>query len=64
MRSAAMLQPGQTYPVGRDDLIELCNELLSARQLLQRLGTDLRTVAARGARPAATPSASSINPAG
>jgi hypothetical protein len=46
-RSAAMLPPGQSLPVARDELFELCRELLEARQLLARLGTDLRTVAAR-----------------
>jgi hypothetical protein len=32
--------------VERDQLLELCGELLAARQLLERLGTDLRAVAA------------------
>jgi len=50
-RSAAMLRPGQTMPVERDELLELCEEIVSSRQLLARLGADLRTVAARGKRP-------------
>ena len=46
-RSAAMLRPGQTMPIAREELIELCEEVVSSRQLLARLGADLRTVAAR-----------------
>ncbi len=49
-RSAAMLRPGQTMPVERDELLELCEEIVSSRQLLARLGADLRTVAAKGKR--------------
>jgi hypothetical protein len=45
-----MLSRGHTQPVDRDTLVEVCAELLEARQLLARLGTDLRTVAAK-ARP-------------
>lgn len=51
MQSASALHPGQTIPVDRDDLRELCEEVLAQRQLLERMGTDLRTVAARGQRP-------------
>lgn len=47
-RSAAMLSPGQSLPVARETLQELCTELLDARALLARLGADLRTVAAQG----------------
>jgi hypothetical protein len=50
-RSAAMLREGQTYAVPRDELIELIAEVIEARQLLERLGGDLRTVAARSRRP-------------
>lgn len=46
-RSTAMLPPGQRMPVDRDQLQGLCQELLEARELLDRLGTDLRTVARR-----------------
>jgi len=51
-RSAAMLSSGQSTPVDRDVLYELCSELIEARQLLARLGTDLRSVAARAPKPA------------
>ena len=53
-RSAAMLTSGQSIPVGRDELLELCEELIDARQLLTRLGADLRAVATRS-RDAAAP---------
>ena len=46
--SDAMLRPGQTQPVDRDTLYELTAELVAARELLARLGADLRTVAQRG----------------
>jgi len=49
-RSAAMLSSGQSQPIDRDVLWELCSELIESRQLLVRLGTDLRSVAARGTR--------------
>jgi hypothetical protein len=51
-RSAAMIQPGQKYPVERVALISICRELLEYRSLLERLGGDLRAVAARARRPA------------
>lgn len=47
-RSAAMVQPGCSLPVERDVLFALCSEVLEARELLTRLGTDLRAVARRG----------------
>ncbi len=47
-RSAAMMRPGQTMPVDRAQLMELCEEVVASRQLLARLGADLRTVAANG----------------
>lgn len=50
-RSAAMAPPGQRVPVDRDHLVALCSELIEARQLLARLGSDLREVAARSRRP-------------
>ena len=50
-RSAAMLTTGQTYPMPRDELIALVSEVLEARQLLERLGGDLRAVAAKARRP-------------
>jgi hypothetical protein len=46
-RSAAMLTPGQSMPIERDVLFELCGEVLEPRQLLARLGTDLKAVAAK-----------------
>jgi hypothetical protein len=49
-RSTAMLPPGQQMPVDRDLLFELCSEVLEARTLLARLGTDLRAVAAKAPR--------------
>ena len=42
-----MLREGQTYGVPRELLIELCDEILESRQLLQRLSGNLRAVAAR-----------------
>lgn len=50
-RSAAMLVPGTALPVDRDQLYLLCSELIEARQLLTRLGSDLRSVANRSRRP-------------
>lgn len=49
-RSTAMLSPGQRVPVERERLQELCEELLESRDLLERLGTDLRRVARRSRR--------------
>ncbi len=49
-RSAAMLQPGQALSVDREELMALCEEVVASRQLLARLGADLRTVAARAKR--------------
>jgi len=46
-RSAAMLAPGQTLPVDRDELLDMCGELIETRRLLARLGGDLKTVARR-----------------
>lgn len=46
-RSAAMLAPGSTLAVDRDVLYGLCTELIESRQLMARLGADLREVAAR-----------------
>jgi hypothetical protein len=40
----------QTYAVPRDELMELIAEVIEARQLLERLGGDLRAVAARARR--------------
>ena len=39
-----MLTTGQTLPVDRDELLDMCSELIETRRLLARLGTDLRTV--------------------
>lgn len=47
-RSTAMLQPGQRMPVEREQLQAICSELIEARELLSRLGTDLKDVARRG----------------
>ena len=33
-------------PIARDKLMEMCAAILEARQLLARLGTDLKTVEA------------------
>ena len=46
-----MLSTGQKMPVDRDELLDMCGELIETRRLLARLGTDLRTVVvkARGA---------------
>lgn len=46
-RSVAMLPPGQKYAVDRDQLHALCAELIEYRELIARLGTDLRNVAQR-----------------
>jgi hypothetical protein len=46
-----MLSPGQSYPMDREELIALVAEVLEARQLLERLGGDLRAVAAKARRP-------------
>lgn len=43
-RSAAMLREGQTYGLLREVLIEFVDEVLEVRQLLERLGGDLRVV--------------------
>jgi hypothetical protein len=51
MRSAAMLRPGQTMPVDRDRLYAMCDELLSLRELVKRVGADLREIAAHAPRP-------------
>ena len=40
--SAAMITPGERYPVDREVLVSLCEELLDHRRLLARLGGDLR----------------------
>ena len=45
-----MLREGQTYALPREALMELVAEVLEARQLLERLGGDLRAVAARARR--------------
>ena len=49
-RSAAMLPPGGSMPVRREQLFEMCGELIESRQLLTRLGSDLRSVANRSRR--------------
>ena len=51
-RSAAMVPPGQRLSIDRDQLHAMCSELIEARQLLARLGSDLREVAARSRRAA------------
>lgn len=50
-RSAAMLPPGSHTTVERDLLVVVLDELISQRALLQRLGTDLKTVARRSNSP-------------
>ncbi len=46
-RSTATLQPGATVALGREELLELLEELTGTRALLARLGSDLKTVARR-----------------
>ncbi len=41
-RSAAMLREGQSYALRRELLLELCDEVLESRQLLERLGAEAR----------------------
>jgi hypothetical protein len=50
-RSAAMLSPGQTISVDGSLMYDLTAELLEHRQLIARLGADLRTVAGKAAGP-------------
>jgi hypothetical protein len=47
-RSTAMLQPGTNIGVERDLLLQLLDELIAQRALLQRLGADLKSVARKG----------------
>jgi hypothetical protein len=47
-RSAAMAAPGSAVPMPRERVLELLDEVLSSRSLLERLGTDLRSVADHG----------------
>ncbi len=42
-----MLGAGQKMPVDRNELLDICSELIDCRQLLARLGGDLKTVARR-----------------
>ena len=46
-RSTAMLSPDAPTAVSRDVLLEVLDELIAARALIHRLGTDLRDVARR-----------------
>jgi hypothetical protein len=46
-RSAAMQQPGTKVAVDRSTLVQLLGELIEARQLLGRLGADLKAVEQR-----------------
>lgn len=46
-RSATMVPPGQSVPLPRDTVIELCRELLELRALVARVGTGPRDVASR-----------------
>jgi hypothetical protein len=46
-RSTAMLQPGTTVPMRREELLELLEELTATRALLARLGADRKTIARR-----------------
>ena len=48
-----MVREGQTYAVPREALIDLLDDILDARQLLERLGGDLRAVAARARKAGA-----------
>lgn len=49
-RSAAMLQPGAVLPIEREVVIDVIAELIEQRQLLARLGGDIRAVVARSPR--------------
>jgi hypothetical protein len=51
-RPSAMLGNGETQPVDAELLEAICGELIEARQLLERLGGDLRAVAAKSRRQA------------
>lgn len=42
-----MAPPNSDIRVSRDDLIEIIQELLDQRRLLERVGTDLKTIARR-----------------
>lgn len=57
-RSAAMQHRGHKVPVDRDQLCELCDELLQLRVLLQRFAGDMRTIPGHRARPAMPPPSS------
>ena len=46
-RSAAMLAIGQQQPVDGEVLEAICGELIEARRLLDRFGSDLTTIARR-----------------
>jgi hypothetical protein len=46
-RSTAMLTPGERASVSREDLLDVLEELIATRQLLSRLGGDLKAVARR-----------------
>lgn len=46
-RSAAMAPPNTDIKIRRDDLIEIIEEILDQRRLLERVGTDLKTIARR-----------------
>lgn len=48
-RSTTMLSPGQQATLPREQLMAMCEELLELRQLLGRLGADLKAVARRAA---------------
>ena len=58
-RSAAMVGPGQSLPVRRETVTELCSELLELRALVARVGNGLRDVAQRSRtiEPATKPAA-------
>ena len=47
-RSTAMLSPGAATNLRREDLLEILEELITSRSLLERLGSDLKSVARRG----------------
>ena len=47
LRSIAMQPPGSTVKLDRDEALTAVEELLQLRQLVERVGGDLRDLAAR-----------------
>jgi hypothetical protein len=49
-RSAAMAPPCSKVTIERETLCSLVDEVVAQRALLERFGTDLRSIARRGTR--------------